>query len=244
MAYRKLGRENSVGEKIKIQSYFQNMEFTVVGVVDNSNLFDMVSENIPPFLYIPSSTFMEMFNTKFVGEISVVGKDENDVIEASDNVITHFEEIDPGKNNLYYENMNGYKKSISNVIGIITLIITLIGGVSLIVGGISVMNTMLISVNERKKEIGIKKALGSTNVSIMFEFLLETLIIVLISCILGIGMGILLSYILMNYYGIGLVVDAKSVCTAVISSVAIGAMFGIYPAFKASRMNPVESLKS
>ena len=238
------GKENSVGEKIKIQSYIKNMEFTVVGIVDNSNIYDMVSENIPPFIYVPSSVFMEMFNTKYIGEISVVGKYGKDVSVASDSVITHFEDINPQKNSLYYENMNSYKKSISNVIGIITLIITLIGGVSLIVGGISVMNTMLISVNERKKEIGIKKALGSTSFSIMLEFLMETLIIVLISCILGIGIGIFLSYALMNNYGISLVVDAKSLFTAVISSVAIGSLFGIYPAYKAAGMNPVESLKS
>ena len=243
-AKRILGVEDCVGEKIKIQTPFGNGEYTVVGVVDNSSIYDMVGDNIPPFLYIPSSNFSNLFGGRFLGEISVVGKGEEDVCEASQRAITYLEKDKPNRNIFYYENMNSYKKSISNVINIITLIITLIGAVSLIVGGISVMNTMLISVNERKKEIGIKKAIGSTNFSIMLEFLIEALIIVLISCILGIVAGGLISYFLMNSYGISLVIDIKSLLLSVFFTVLVGGVFGIYPAYKASRLSPVESLKN
>ncbi len=238
------GKENCVGEKITIKTPFSQNEFTVVGIVNNSNIYDMVSENIPPFVYVPSSAFLEMFKSDFVGEISVLNKNKEDVSEVSGNVITYMEKENVQKNIFYFENMNSYKKSISNVVGIVALIITLIGAVSLIVGGISVMNTMLISVNERKKEIGLKKALGSTNISIMFEFLIETLIIVLISCIMGIGLGLGISYLLMKSYGIELVIDFKNLILAVVFSVFIGAIFGVYPAFKASKLNPVESLKN
>ena len=237
------GKENSVGEKITILTPFSQNEFTVVGIVDNSNIYDMVSENIPPFLYVPSSAFLEMFKSEFVGEISVLSKNEEDVSVVSENVITYMEKENDGKNIFYFENMNSYKKSISNVVGIVALIITLIGAVSLVVGGISVMNTMLISVNERKREIGLKKALGSTNGSIMFEFLIETLIIVLISCIIGIGLGLGISYLLMKSYGIKLIIDFKNLILAVVFSLFIGIVFGVYPALKASRLNPVESLK-
>ncbi|MBE7029230.1 MAG: FtsX-like permease family protein [Ruminococcaceae bacterium] len=237
-------KANCVGEKISLTTPFKSQEFTIVGVVNNGNIYDLVSEHMPPMIYMASVTFLDMYNGKYVGEISVVAKGENDVAAASDSVISYLEKDLEFKNILYYENMNSYKKSISNVLSIITLIITLIGAVSLIVGGISVMNTMLISVNERKKEIGIKKAIGSTNVTIMLEFLLETLIIVLISCILGIITGLLISYILMKGYGITLVVSLKSMIVAVLFSVLIGAVFGVYPAYKASRLNPVESLNS
>ncbi len=243
-AKRILGVEDCVGEKIKIQTPFGGGEYTVVGVVDNSSIYDMVGDNIPPFLYIPSSNFSYLFGGRFLGEISVVGKGGEDVCEASQRAITYLEKDKPNRDIFYYENMNSYKKSISNVINIITLIITLIGAVSLIVGGISVMNTMLISVNERKKEIGIKKAIGSTNFSIMLEFLIEALIIVLISCILGIVAGVLISYFLMNSYGISLVIDIKSLLLSVFFTVLVGGVFGIYPAYKASRLSPVESLKN
>lgn len=238
------GKENSVGEKINISTHFNQGEFTVVGVVSNGNIYDMVSESIPPFIYTSSSVFMEMYNSSVVGEISIVGKEGEDVAVATSGAIEHLEKNQITRNIFYYENMNSYKKSISNVIGIVALIITLIGGVSLVVGGISVMNTMLISVNERKKEIGIKKALGSTNVSIMAEFLLETLIIVLISCILGICLGLLITFALMKNYGIDLVINFKTLILAVIFSVLSGSLFGVYPAYKASKLNPVESLKS
>ncbi|MBE7021430.1 MAG: FtsX-like permease family protein [Ruminococcaceae bacterium] len=238
------GEENCIGKKAKIHTPFGSGEYTVVGVVDNSSIYDMVGDSIPPFIYIPSNNFSSLFGGRFLGEISVVGKGEEDVCEASERAIAYLEKDKPSKNIFYYENMNSYKKSISNVIDIITLIITLVGAVSLIVGGISVMNTMLISVSERKREIGIKKAIGSTNLSIMLEFLIEALIIVLISCILGIAAGILISYLLMNSYGISLVIDVKSLLLSVFFTVFIGGIFGIYPAYKASRLSPVESLKN
>ncbi len=243
-ARRIFGMEDCVGEKIRLITPFANGEYTVVGVVDNSGIYDMVGDNIPPFLYIPSSNFSYLFGGRFLGEISVVGKTDEDACEASERAISFLEKDKPAKDIFYYENMNSYKKSISNVINIITLIITLIGAVSLIVGGISVMNTMLISVNERKKEIGIKKAIGSTNFSIMLEFLIEALIIVLISCILGIAAGALISFLLMHSYGISLVIDLKGLLLSVFFTVLIGGVFGIYPAYKASRLSPVESLKN
>lgn len=238
------GKVNCVGEEISIYTPIKQNNFTVVGVADNSNIYDMISENIPPFFYIPSSVFLDMYNLENVAEISVMSTDAADVDSASDKAISYLEDKKYTTDMLYYENLNAYKKSISNVTGIVALIITLIGGVSLIVGGISVMNTMLISVNERKKEIGIKKAIGSTNFSIMLEFLIESLIIVMISCILGIGIGLIISYLLINIYGITFVINLKTICIAVLFSVLIGALFGVYPAYKASKLNPVESLKS
>ena len=243
-AVRIFGVEDCVGSKLKISTPFASGEYTVVGVVDNSGIYDMVGDNIPPFIYIPSSNFSSLFGDRFLGEVSVVGKNGEDACEASQRAITYLEKDKSSKGIFYYENMNSYKKSISNVINIITLIIALIGGVSLIVGGISVMNTMLIAVNERKKEIGIKKAIGSTNLSIMLEFLTEALIIVLISCILGISAGLLISYFLMESYGISLVINMKSLLLSVFFTVLTGGVFGIYPAYKASRLSPVESLKS
>ena len=77
----------------------------------------------------------------------------------------------------------------------------------------------------------------------MFEFLIETLIIVLISCIMGIGLGLGISYLLMKSYGIKLIIDFKNLILAVVFSLFIGVVFGVYPALKASRLNPVESLK-
>lgn len=105
------------------------------------------------------------------------------------------------------------------------------------------MNTMLITVNERKKEIGLKKAIGFTNISIMAEFLLESLIIIFISCILGVVSGIFIAYILVNLYGISLRIDFSSLIKSVIFSFITGGVFGIYPAYKAAYTDPIESLR-
>lgn len=238
------GTDDSVGKEFLIKNTVKQTSFTVVGIVDNSELFDMISENIPAFIYIPSTSFQDMYSLYRQAEISVVSKGDGDIGFIGERVVEFLENKNKIKNGYYFENMNVYKKNISNVVGIVTLIVTLIGAVSLIVGGISVMNTMLITVNERKKEIGIKKAIGHTNLSVMAEFLTEALIIVLISCILGVVLGILISRVVTALCKLELILDYKAVIRAVLFSVIFGIVFGVYPAYKASRTNPIESLNN
>jgi len=238
------GSDDGVGKEILIKTAVKQTSFTVVGITDNSELFDMISENIPAFIYVPSTAFQNMYTLYGQSEISVVAKGESDIDSVGERIVEFLENKNKIKDGYYYENLNAYKKSISDVAGIVTLIVTLIGAVSLIVGGISVMNTMLITVNERKKEIGIKKAIGHTNLSIMAEFLSEALIIVFVSCILGVVSGILISRVITALCKLELVIDYEAIIRAVLFSVIFGIIFGVYPAYKASNTNPVESLNN
>ena len=124
-----------------------------------------------------------------------------------------------------------------------TLLLAGIAGISLVVAGIGVMNVMLVSVTERTREIGIKKALGARRSDILVQFLLEALIISVIGGALGIAAGIAMG-MLSSAVGMAFVVSWNIVIVAVAASTAIGLAFGIFPAYRASRKNPIEALRA
>jgi putative ABC transport system permease protein len=130
-----------------------------------------------------------------------------------------------------------------------TIFISAVAAISLIVGGIGVMNIMLVSVTERTREIGIRKAIGATTTDIIMQFLTESVIMTMIGGVLGIiaGLGLAngVAYIVdrMNVGQISPVLSLQSVLIAVLFSSAVGLFFGIYPARKAARMDPIDALR-
>ena len=135
-------------------------------------------------------------------------------------------------------------ETVSEITGTMSLFLGAIAGISLLVGGIGVMNIMLVSVMERRREIGILKALGATGRDIWTQFLMEAAFLTLAGGIIGIALGWGLSYIVSSTGQIPSVVTADIVILAVSVSVGIGLFFGFYPAWKASRLNPIEALRS
>ena len=139
--------------------------------------------------------------------------------------------------------MESMTESMSDMIGTVSIAISFIAGISLLVGGIGVMNIMLVSVTERTREIGTRKALGATNNNIRLQFVVESVII----CLIGGAIGILLGAI-MGYVGSGLLHNAVlpsvgSIVLAFSFSLAVGVFFGYYPANKAAKMDPIEALR-
>ena len=143
-----------------------------------------------------------------------------------------------------FNNMAKQKEGIGNIINIFTLVITSVGIISLIVSGLSIMNVMLVSVTERKKEIGIKKALGASGVCIAAEFVTESAVITLIGGISGILFGMIISWIGALILGLTLTIRIDIIIAVLMFSVVVGIVFGIYPAVKASKLDPVEALRA
>ena len=133
--------------------------------------------------------------------------------------------------------------SMNSMIGTIQLALSVIAGISLVVGGIGVMNIMLVSITERTKEIGTRKALGATNASIRMQFITESVVICLIGGIIGIILGTVLGTIAVKLMGYDAAVSAESIVIAVGFSMAIGIFFGYYPANKAAKLNPIDALR-
>jgi putative ABC transport system permease protein len=118
-----------------------------------------------------------------------------------------------------------------------------LSSVGLMVGGVGVVAIMMISVTERTREIGVRKALGATRREIMFQFLVEAATLTLVGCIVGMALGALIAWAIRSFTPIPAAVPLLSVVAAVLASILTGVLFGLYPASKASRMDPVEALR-
>ena len=127
--------------------------------------------------------------------------------------------------------------------GTITLLLGNTAAISLLVGGIGIMNIMLVSVTERTREIGVRKALGATFANILLQFLIEAIVIGVTGGMIGIAMGLGSSYIISSVFGWATVVSVGTILLAFGFSVAIGLFFGLYPARKAALLDPIDALR-
>ena len=142
------------------------------------------------------------------------------------------------------QNLNQQKDELNGVMDIVALVLSAIGGISLLVAGLSIMTVMLVTVHERTREIGIKKAIGASRRIILFEFLAESAVLSFIGGISGLLFGIGAGFVGCLLLGLPFSVDAKALLFCVLFSVVIGILFGVYPASKAAVLSPARSLRS
>lgn len=140
-------------------------------------------------------------------------------------------------------NLKEFQENVSKVTGIMTMIIGGIAGISLVVGGIGVMNIMLVSVTERTREIGIRKALGATRSKILLQFLIEAVMLTLLGGLIGIGLGYGGAYIVSTFAKWPPLVSWEVVVGGVLFSMTLGIIFGLIPANKAAKLDPIEALR-
>lgn len=139
--------------------------------------------------------------------------------------------------------MESIISSMTDMLSTISLAIAIIAGISLLVGGIGVMNIMLVSITERTREIGTRKALGATSGSIRLQFIMESVVICLIGGFIGIVLGITLGAVAAGFMGYAASPSVTGIIFSVSFSILIGIFFGYYPANKAAKMNPIEALR-
>lgn len=231
-------------------------DYTIVGVrMDNDSIAKQMTtgSSADVSMEIPLTTLEDLYgyytdefssffvfadSSEYVTEIS---KQVKSLLEARYNV--------RGKEYIQAYDMASQVGMISDILNYVTIFIMLVAGIALIVGGIGVMNIMLVSVTERTKEIGIRKALGAKTGSILFQFLMEAVIITLIGGFVGIVLGVLGAKGIcgiassMGMSGMEAVIDPKVVLAATGFSSLIGIFFGIYPARKAAKLSPIEALR-
>jgi len=132
---------------------------------------------------------------------------------------------------------------LTQITSIFTVFLATIAGISLVVGGIGIMNIMFVTVKERTKEIGLRKALGATKNDILLQFLAESITVTMLGGLIGTGLGILLTYIFTQVAGVGFAINTSSIVLAVGVSALIGLLFGSYPAWQAAQLDPIVSLR-
>ena len=131
----------------------------------------------------------------------------------------------------------------NQMLNMVTAFISFVAGISLLVGGIGVMNIMLVSVTERTREIGLKKALGARKKRILGQFLTEAVVLTSIGGLIGVVFGIGLSKVIANLAEVPVSISTKAIVVSVVFSMAVGIIFGLLPSIKAARLNPIDALR-
>ncbi|MFZ5424641.1 MAG: ABC transporter permease [Patescibacteria group bacterium] len=234
------GTANPIGETIRISGN----TFTIIGVTEGQSGFGGSSSVI----YIPLSTAQNiLFGVSHVSSIYVGAEDENQM-EAAENqlgwLLLELHGLDtPTDADFSISSQGDILETVGEVTQTFTTLLTGIAAISLVVGGIGIMNIMLVTVTERTREIGIRKAIGAKRKVIILQFLIESVLLTVTGGFIGVILGLGLSFILTNSMSLPNVVSYNAIGLAVMVSCIIGVVFGIYPAYKASKLQPIEALR-
>ena len=236
------GDEDPVGAEIRVK----NIPFRVIGVL-NSKGSGAMGKDQEDVVIIPYTTAMERVDgIDYLRMLYVVAKDENGI----DRLQSDIENLlrvrhgikDTNLDDFNIQNMNSIMETMEETTGTLTLFLGAVAAISLVVGGIGIMNIMLVSVTERTREIGIRKALGATYFVIVTQFLIEAVVISLMGGLIGIALGIGASKLISLASGMSTVISVPTIVLSFAFSMAIGLVFGIYPARKAAKLNPIDAL--
>jgi len=246
------GDENPVGKKVRIKK----TTFKIIGVAEEKGVQSFL--NMDELVHMPITTAQEFLTgADYIRWIAVKVKDENLIDQTIEDIRLLLRE----RHNIYNPSGDLTKddfkvvsqKETADVLGQITSIFTVllscIAAISLVVGGIGIMNIMLVSVTERTREVGLRKAVGARKKDILLQFLFEAVLLTLIGGVLGIVLGAFISWVTSFVFGQllntswGFLLPLNAVLLGVGVSVAIGLIFGMYPAQKAAKLNPIEALR-
>lgn len=234
--------EDPVGKEIRVK----NIPFRVIGVLKSKGNGTMGNDQDDTVL-IPYTTSMERVEgIDYLRRVYVVAKDDEgiDRLQADiENLLRVRHNIkDTNLDDFNIQNMKSIMETVAQTTGTFTLFLGAVAAISLVVGGIGIMNIMLVSVTERTREIGVRKALGATYSVIVTQFLIEAVVISLMGGFIGIAFGIGASKVIGMVSGMSTIVSVPTIIMSFAFSMAIGLIFGIYPARKAAKLNPIDAL--
>ncbi|NBH85790.1 FtsX-like permease family protein [bacterium C-53] len=241
------GTTEVIGMTVEITMNSSTQDFTIIGLREDTaaGLLSGGMENLD--IEMPYTALGQSFHywiDDFYG-LYIIGESgmySSQIAQSTLNLIEGRKNA-RGENIFRVENFEDQVSAITEVLSYITIFIVFVAAISLLVGGIGVMNIMLVSVTERTREIGIRKALGAKTKSIMMQFLSESAIITLIGGLIGITLGVLGAYGVCKVVNFQFSVQLSVVLIASLFSSAVGIIFGVYPARKAAKLSPIEALR-
>ncbi|PYG88426.1 putative ABC transport system permease protein [Ruminiclostridium sufflavum DSM 19573] len=241
--------QNPIGQKLRVTlNSGSSLNLTVVGVTETEdspfgNM--MVNENQPVSLTIPMTTLQSYYGDNTLNYIyaSVEETDSSELKKIADKVVRVLESKHGNKDKYAIEFLSDYQEMLNSMLGIVSSVLLVVAVITLVVGGIGIVNILLVSVTERIREIGVRKALGARKRDIVVQFITESIMLTGISGLIGILFGILGGFLISSLIKIPPVVNIKVIVLAFLGSVALGLLFGVYPAKKAADLDPIESLR-
>jgi putative ABC transport system permease protein len=238
--------EKIVGQNIRIK----NVPFHIIGVLSAKGS-DPRGRDQDDVVFVPYTTFSRKLSgsklpgvTHFIG-VSAQSKDlVSEAKREVEEILRQRHRILPGADDDFtVRTLDEYAAMADKTTGIMTLLLTAVAAISLVVGGIGIMNIMLVSVTERTREIGIRLAVGARERDVLIQFLVEAITMSVIGGIFGTVIGVAASKLLSVAAGLMTIISPDSILLATLFSGAVGVFFGFYPARKASRMDPIEALR-
>ncbi|MDD3520845.1 MAG: ABC transporter permease [Actinomycetota bacterium] len=243
VAEKLFGDEEPLGKTIKVMG----KNFKIVGTIKSkgTNMFGQDQDNA---IAVPITTAMtKLYGQKYLSMIIADTENEKDIDIATEEmtrILRKQHALKSGdKNDFSIQSQTEILEALSTVTNIFTITIGSIAAISLLVGGIGIMNIMLVSVTERTREIGIRKAIGAKNRDVLIQFLTESVVLSLSGGIMGIIFAAVIAFILNRYSPISSTISPFSILLAVSFSTFVGLFFGIYPAMRAAKLNPIEALR-
>lgn len=233
---------NPVGQSIRING----QTLTVIGVTTSKGGTGF--QNQDDIIWVPITTAQkQLFGAENLSSIAIEAKSSDVMVDAQNQVgyllLARHKIEDPADKDFSIFNQQDLLSAVSATTGTFTTLLAGVAAISLLVGGIGIMNIMLVTVTERTREIGLRKALGAKKNTIVTQFLIESIILTFVGGIIGIGVGVLASYLISVFTGSGFVVSANSILLAFAVSAGIGILFGWYPARRAANLQPIEALR-
>lgn len=242
------GNEEALGQKIKIKG----RNFKIIGVLSKKGQFAFL--NFDEVAIIPYTTAQQyVFGIKYFHRIVVEADEEANVERTAEDIKFTLRDShnisDPAKDDFFLETQAGAMEQVSTIMNILTYFLMAVAAISLLVGGVGIMNIMLVSVTERTREIGLRKAVGATNRNILSQFLLEAVILTAAGGVVGIILGLTFSFASSLILSRVLAVDwqftlpISAILLGLGVATAVGLVFGIYPARQAAKKSPMEALR-
>ncbi|MDO4177718.1 MAG: ABC transporter permease [Phascolarctobacterium sp.] len=232
-----------IGQSIRINK----APFKIVGTLKEKGQ-SANGQDQDDVVFVPLTTAQtRMMGITYVQRINIQAKNEN-VIDAVQEEVEELLRVRHkikagGDDDFTVRNLSALMDTMMETANTITMLLGCIAAISLVVGGIGIMNIMLVSVTERTREIGIRKALGATYDNILLQFLIESMVIGVVGGFVGVVLGVGASYAISIFAGWNTVISIPTIVIAVVFSVGIGLFFGIYPARKAALLDPIEALR-
>ncbi len=240
------GTTEILGEEVRVYNSDDDiMKLRVIGVASTEDAIfgGLVEGMMPIVLYVPISTTMTFYDDDVIEQIQVAVKPDYDLKKTGEKLVRLLEFIHQTEDKYFATSVEQIQESIGGVLNVISMVLLVIAVITLMVGGIGIINILLVSVTERIREIGLRKAVGARKRDIVLQFLTESIMMTGFSGMIGISLGILTGAIISNVINIPPVVDIKIILSTFTGSVILGLIFGVYPAKKAADLDPIESLR-